>query len=209
MKKIYFLQFLIIPYLAFSQTKIYLDDNISIIINKEFTKQKMSIDEVNKFIKNEKLEKILIKEKKNLENQLSYNITNTDNPKSFINININKINLPESISNDTMDKSEELKTFFTNYIDSEVSKNFQQNSEINAKLIDKTKMISVNGINILRCKISTRLKVKKNDFLEGEAEVLYIFDDTNMIILSIDKSAFDYQTWENLSQSIIQSIHKN
>ena len=76
MKKIYFLQFLIIPYLAFSQTKIYLDDNISIIINKEFTKQKMSIDEVNKFIKNEKLEKILIKEKKNLENQLSYNITN-------------------------------------------------------------------------------------------------------------------------------------
>lgn len=197
------------PSFLFSQTKIFLDNNISVTIGEEFKKQKISINEVNKFLDNEKLEKKFIQQKKYLESQISYTITNTDNPKSFINVNFNKISLPESINNYTMDKSNELRSFFISYIDSEVSKKFNQSNEMNAKFIDSTKMISINGINILQCKISTNMKVKENDFLNAISDILYIFDDKNMIILSIDKSEDDYLTWEYLSQKIIRSIQKD
>lgn len=200
---------LLLSCLAFSQTKIYLDNDISIIIGKEFTKQKLSVDELNKFIENDKLENKFIKEKVYLESQKVYSLVNENNPKSFINVNINKITLPESINNFTMDKSEELKSLFTNYIDAEVSKNFNQISEMNAVLVDKTKMMSINGVNVLKCKISTYVKVKENDYLKAHSDVLYIFNDTNMIILSIDKSENDYLVWEKLSQQILETIQKN
>lgn len=200
---------LLLSCLAFSQTKIYLDNDISINIGKEFTKQKLSVDELNKFIENDKLENKFIKEKVYLESQKVYSLVNENNPKSFINVNINKITLPESINNFTMDKSEELKSLFTNYIDAEVSKNFNQISEMNAVLVDKTKMMSINGVNVLKCKISTFVKVKENDYLKAHSDVLYIFNDTNMIILSIDKSENDYLVWEKLSQQILETIQKN
>lgn len=192
MKKNLFFTILFIPYLVFSQTKIYLDDNISITIGKEFTKQKISISEINKFIENEKLEKKFIEEKKYLEKQVSYNVTNIEDPKSFINVNINKINLSESIDNSSMDKSDEMKNFFTNYIDSQMLQNFNQLEKDNTQFVNKTKMLTINGINILLCNISTSLKVKENDVLNAKSDVIYIFNNKNMIILSIDKSEKDY-----------------
>lgn len=190
------------------QTKIYLDKNISIVINQEFNKKKLSINEVNKFIENEKLEKSFIKDKKYLENQDAYIITDINNPKSFINVNINKVIMPESVNNLTMDKSDELKSLFTNYIDSKVSENLNQFEKGSAQFINKTKMLSINGVNVLLCTISTSLKVKENDILNAKSDILYIFNDTTMIVLSIAKSEADYSTWEKIANKIIQSINK-
>ncbi|WP_379963474.1 hypothetical protein [Epilithonimonas sp. UC225_85] len=208
MKKNLFLIVLFINVFCLGQTKIYLDKNISIVINQEFNKKKLSINEVNKFIENEKLEKSFIKDKKYLENQDAYIITDINNPKSFINVNINKVIMPESVNNLTMDKSDELKSLFTNYIDSKVSENLNQFEKGSAQFINKTKMLSINGVNVLLCTISTSLKVKENDILNAKSDILYIFNDTTMIVLSIAKSEADYSTWEKIANKIIQSINK-
>lgn len=197
-----------LPTMLFSQIKIFLDQSISITMGKEFREQNISVEELNKFIDNEKIEKFFIKEKVYLENQTSFNITNPKNPKSFININLIKITLPEKVDNSTMNKSEEIRIFFTNYIDEQVSNNFDKFGKGSAKFINKTKLNEINGINILQCQISTSLKVKQDDVLNANTDIIYIFNDKSMIILSIDKTENDYAVWNKISKNIINSIQK-
>lgn len=208
MKKILLLIITFLYISSFGQTKVFLDKDISVTINQEFSRKKLSVKEINDFIENDKMENLFIKEKKYLENQLIYNITSLVDPKSFININISKISLPESIDNSTIDNSEEMKRFITNYIDSEVSKNFDKIEKGNAKFINKTRIVKINGVNVLICTISTSLKAKENDILNAESDVMYIFNNKNMIILSVDKSENDFATWNKMAQKIIQSITK-
>lgn len=189
----------------FSQKKLYLNENISLYLNDSFKKLPTNIANLEKS-NNEEFKNWIKGDSDFVFSQNAYNITNPRNPKSFINIAISKIILPESIENSSLGQNLEQSTFIASYLDNEVSKNFSKTNSSNAQLIQKNQLININGLKVFNCIIHTNLEARINDFLSTTSYIYYIFYNKELLFLSIDITDNEKGKWEIIRSSTINSL---